>query len=462
MLRITAASAFVLNSFFAITAADANDWLRFRGPNGSGISAESEATPVDWSPTENLKWKLALPGPGSSCPIVVGQRVFVTSWSGYGTDRDEPGDQAALRRHLTCVDRATGDEMWTKTIQPYLPEDVYRGMFAEHGYASHTPVSDGEQVYVFFGKTGALAFDLEGKQLWHTSVGTESGAKNWGTSSSPILYKNLLIVTASAESEALVALDKHSGNEVWRQEAAGFNSTWGTPVLVEVDDSRTDLVIAVPGEIWGFNPETGKLRWYCEAIGSTSFCSSAVARDGMVYAMDTGPGGGGGAAVRAGGNGDVSETHIVWEGRQSGRICTPLLHEGRLYGVSRGVFNCFDATTGDELFKERLTPSAASATAAPAAAAGAGQGQPDRGSRRRGRRGGRGQDYSSPVLADGKIYFASRGGDIYVLEAGQEFRQLAVNRVTSEKEDFSATPAISRGEIFIRSDKNLYCVAKSE
>ena len=132
-------------------------------------------------------------------------------------------------------------------------------MFTQHGYTSHTPVSDGQRVYVFFGKTGVLAFDLDGKKLWQTSVGTGSGPHGWGTASSPILYKNLVIVTASAESKSLVALNKETGKEVWRRKDAGFSGTWGTPILVDCGKGRTDLVIAVPFKIWGFNPDDGKL-----------------------------------------------------------------------------------------------------------------------------------------------------------------------------------------------------------
>jgi outer membrane protein assembly factor BamB len=305
-------------------------------------------------------------------------------------------------------------------------------------------VSDGEHVYVYYGKTGALAFDLDGNQLWQQRVGTESGARGWGSASSPILYKNLLIVTASAESEALVGLEKSSGKEVWRQEARGLNSVWGTPILVQVDEQRTDLVIAVPGEIWGLNPTTGKLRWYCQARGGNSFCSSAVAEDGLVVAVESGPGGGGGVAVRAGGSGDVTESHVVWSGNQAGRIGSPILHDGRLVTVARGVVNCFDASNGEEIYQGRLQ-------AAPRSDA-------NRDDTPRGR--GRGQDYASPVLADGKIYFTARSGETFVLEAGKAFKQLAANRVTSDHEDFSATPAICAGELFIRSSKALYCVAQ--
>ncbi len=455
MVRNTIPFAVVIALMTCLAPIANADWPQFRGPDGTGICPDDKPLPVTWSPSENLKWKVALPGPGSSSPIVVGDRVFVTCWSGYGTDRGNPGEQAALRRHLVCLDAATGETIWSKAVEPYLPEDEYSGMFTQHGYASHTPVSDGEHVFAFFGKTGAVAFDMDGNQLWQTSVGTESGPRGWGSASSPILYKNLLIVAATAESDALVALDKATGKEVWRQEAAGFDSVWGTPVLVPVDDQRTDLVIAVPEEIWGLDPVTGKLLWYCEAVPASSFCSSAVVCDGIVYAIESGPGGGGGIAVRAGGEGDVTDTHVVWSGNQSNRIGTPIVHNGRVYVFANKIATCFDAVTGDEVYKSRLTSSSAGSPQTPPQSFG------------RGGRGGRGggmggSDYSSAVLADGRLYYTSRSGEVFVVKPGDEFEQLAVNRVTSDSEDFSATPAVSDGRIFIRSSKHLYCVAKPE
>ena len=437
------------------------DWTRFRGPNGSGLDAGDKPAPTTWSDSENLRWKVALPGPGSSSPIVVGDRVFVTCWSGYGMDRGDPGEQEQLQRHLVAIDSDTGETIWSKSVEPYLPEDEYRGMFTQHGYASHTPVSDGQRVYVFFGKTGALAFDMEGNQLWQTSVGTGSGPRGWGTASSPILYNNLLIITATAESEALVGLDKETGEEVWREETEGFNSVWGTPVLVPVDADRTDLVLSVTEEVWGLNPETGRLRWYCESFPSSSICASAVAHDGVVYVMDSSPGGSGRIAVRAGGKGDVTDTHVVWSGRESTRVVTPILHEGRLYAFSNKTASCYDAATGDQLFSERLRSPGASGSAQTEETAGPGRrGGPGRagGGRRRG--GGMGgQDYASPVLAGGNLYFPSRAGDVFVLKPGDRFEQLAVNRFDHDGEDFSATPAVSNGRLFIRSSKHLYCVA---
>jgi outer membrane protein assembly factor BamB len=425
------------------------DWARFHGPNGSGVSPDTRAVPVKWSESENLKWKRKLPGPGSSSPIVVGRRVFVTCWTGYGADRDHVGDQKDLRRHLVCLDRGTGDVLWDQSVEPVLPEDNYSGMFTQHGYASHTPASDGQRVYVFFGKTGVLAFDMEGKKLWQTSVGTGSGSRGWGTASSPILYKGLVIVTASAESESLVALDKETGKEVWRHKDAGFVSTWGTPVLVDCGKGRTDLVIAVPNKIWGFSPEDGKFRWQCEGLPSDSICSSVIAQDGVVYALETGPRGGGTMAVRAGGQGDVTQTHVVWRGKERSRIATPVCASGRLYWVNGRIANSVDAATGKQVYQTRM--GGGPATPEPA---------PSSGRRPGGGFGGRGgQDYSSPVLADGKIYWLARSGEAFVYSAGPEFQLLAQNRFASDDGDFSGTPAISDGELFIRSSKYLYCVA---
>ena len=443
------------------------DWLRFRGPNGTGVS--NEQLPEKWSPSENVKWKVPIPGPGSSSPIVVGDRVFLTCYTGYGIHQESPGDQKDLRRHLLCINRLDGSTIWTKTVQPVLPEDPFAGIgMPQHGYASHTPVSDGQRVYAFFGKTGVFAFDMEGKQLWQQTVGTESGANGWGSSSSPILYKNLLIVPATAESEAMVALDKLTGEEQWRQEAAGFTGVWGSPILVKVNDERSDLVIAVPNEIWALNPDTGKMRWYSEGVSAQYMCSSAVAHDGVVYAMESGPSGGGGVAVKAGGKQDVTASHLVWKGGQTSRVSTPVIYNGRLYAFANRITKCYDLTTGDEISQSRLssinggTDRRAIGINAPQGQVFAQQQRPGRGGPggRRGRGGGFGnRDYGSPVIAAGKLYFQARSGDCYVFATGDQFERLAVNKVTSDSEDFSATPAISDGALFIRSNKHLYCVA---
>ncbi len=187
---------------------------------------------------------------------------------------------------MVCLDATTGEKKWQKDVAAKLPEDPYSGIgVTAHGYASHTPVSDGKLVFAFYGKSGLYAYDLDGNELWNSGVGTESDPWKWGTSSSPIEYGDLVIVTASAESQAIVGFDKQSGKEVWRQEAKGLDGMWGTPVLVRVDDNRTDLVMSVAKEVWGLNPETGKLRWFCDASGADQAHSSAIASDGVVFAF---------------------------------------------------------------------------------------------------------------------------------------------------------------------------------
>ncbi len=443
------------------------DWTRFRGPNGSGVAEDKEATPTTWSDKENLKWKLALPGSGVSCPIVVGDKIFVTCYSGYGVSREEIGREKDLKRHLLCIDRVTGKMLWEKVVPSTVPEDLYQGAgVPQHGYASHTPTTDGKNVYVFYGKSGVLAYDMSGNQLWQSSVGTKSDDREWGSSSSPIVFEELLIVPAGPEGRAIVGLDKYTGKELWRTDPTDtLGSVWGTPALAKVGES-TELVIGAPSEIWGLNPKNGKLRWYCPYVESDQFSSSVVVDGDTVFAVEGR--GGGSVAVKAGGKDDVSKaSQLVWTGRDSSSFASPIVYQGRMYYVSRKTITCVDAKTHDKIFEGRFKGKDGEA-AAPAGApdgpggfGGPGGGGPGAGGGRGGRGGGGfgSMDYGSPIIADGKIYFVARNGDCFVLEAGTEFKQLAVNRVTTETEDFSATPAISGGEIYIRSNKYLYCVS---
>jgi hypothetical protein len=278
------------------------------------------------------------------------------------------------------------------------------------------------------------------------------------------LYKNLVIVTASAESESLVALNKKTGKEVWRRKDAGFSGTWGTPILVDCGKGRTDLVIAVPFKIWGFNPDDGKLRWQCEGLSTNSICASAIAHDDVVYVLETGPRGGGTMAVRAGGKGDVTKTNVLWRGKGTSRIGTPVADNGRIYWFGNRIANCIDAATGKQVYRVRADGGAVPEATGPAA--GPRPGRPGPGRRPGGGPGGRGggmcgQDYSSPVLVNRNIYYLSRSGEAFVYAAGPEFKLLGRNRFASDGGDFSSSPAISEGQLFIRSSKYLYCVANS-
>ncbi|MAV38371.1 MAG: serine/threonine protein kinase, partial [Planctomycetaceae bacterium] len=197
----------------------AEDWSRFRGPRGNGSSSDKQV-PTEWSDSKNIKWKLRLPGAGFSSPIVVGERIFVTSFS---------GSRNRVKRQLVCVDRQTGVAAWTKVVDG-VSDGGDRGA-SNHGQASHTPVSDGERVYAMFGSSGVIAFDLSGKQLWKQDLGNERAAR-FGTASSPILHRDHLIVTAGAESESIRALDKKTGKEVWKTEAGSLSGTYSTPLIV--------------------------------------------------------------------------------------------------------------------------------------------------------------------------------------------------------------------------------------
>lgn len=440
----------------AASVTQGSDWLRFRGPNGTGISPDQEPLPSSFGENENLQWKTPLPGAGVSCPIVVGDRVFVTCYSGYGLDRQSPGEMSALKRHMVCINRADGKVLWEQTVDAVLPEDEYSGMgVPEHGYASHTPVSDGTHVFGFFGKSGVYAWDLEGKQIWHQEVGKGSDDRAWGSSSSPILAGGVLIVPAGAEARAVIGLEAETGRELWKAEGDGLGNVWGTPALSVIDEKRTDVVLGAPYEIWGLNPETGKLRWYCSAMETDQFNSSVLIDGAMIYAVEGR--GGGSIAIRAGGKGDVTASNIAWTGNDSNRFSTPLLYEGRLYLISGGTVKCVNAQDGREIYQARLQ---GGGDAAGGGAPGS-NGQPPGGGRGRGGFGGGrgGSDYASPVLGDGKIYYVARGGDIHVLKPGDKLEKLSTNRLTAEQEDFSATPAISSGQIFFRSNRHLYCVS---
>lgn len=461
-LRISLCLLFLAGS---VTAAD---WTRFRGPNGSGVSSDGPTPPTTWSDSENVKWKAVLPGPGLSSPIVIGDRVVVTCWSGYAVDARDLGSLDDLKRNVVCLDRQTGDVLWSHDEPALLPEDTYRGMFAQNGYASHTPATDGERVYVFFGKTGVLAFDLgDGRKLWQESVGENREGKGWGSASSPIVHNGLVIVPAFIEGDALVAFDGKTGKVAWKQEAPGYRSNWSTPILVKAND-RTDLVLAVPGEVWGLNPANGKLRWYCEIPGSSGARASVIADGDVVIAMGGGRGSSTCIAVRAGGKGDVKETHQIWEGREASKTGTPVIRDGQLYIVDDKVVTTVDMKTGDRITQTRLTGSGRNA--APPRG-GESEERGDRGQGGGGRSGGGrggygggmgGQDYSSPVIAGNNLYWASRAGDVYVVELGESMKQVARNSFDSDRGEYSSTPAISNGELFIRSAGSLYCVAKKE
>ncbi len=406
--RATHLTAVMALIHFLMTSATATDWPQFRGPGGLGIGMDDDV-PLTWGPTQNLVWKVALPGKGASSPVVVGERVFVTCYS---------GTLDTVRRELLCMSRADGSLLWKRVVPSKLPEGrISRG---DHGYASSTPAVDGERLYTFFGKSGVLAFDLDGQLLWQADVGGE--LHEWGSAASPVLFGDLVIINASTESASLIALDRRTGRERWRVD--DIQEAWNTPLLVPVN-GETELVVAVPRKILSFDPATGRQLWSCATGIGWYMVPSAVAHDGVVYC--TGGRSGDVLAVRAGGRGDVTASHKLWAGKRGSNVTSPVYYAGHLYWMheSTGIAHCVDAKTGEFVYSERV----------------------DRA----------GEVYASAVLAAGRVYYQERGGRTHVLAAKPSFEVLATNDL-EQRGLFNASPAIAGGRLYIRSDAYLYCI----
>ena len=397
----------------------ANDWPQFLGPNADARSAD--VVPTTWDDTNNLLWKVDLPGSGSSSPIIVGDKIFVTSYV---------SSAGSSKRMVSCFDKTTGDENWSTDFPIDYREDANQGYLQEHGYASNTPVSDGKQLFVFFGKGGVHALDLDGKVLWSKDVGKESSNKQWGSAASLLLFENSVIVNAAEEGKAILAFDKSDGKELWRQEAAMLELTYGTPRLVSLADGSKELVISVPGELWSLNPSTGKLKWFLATPMTGNICPSVIVEDETIYSFG-GYRSSGSVSVRAGGKGDVSKSHVNWKGRFSSYVATPLLTEGQFYWIDdRGLANSINAENGDEVYRARVEGLI---------------GRPV---------------YASPVLIDGKIYVVTRRAGTIVYLPGDKFEPIARNKFAGDNTDFNASPAVSDNRLYLRSNQSLYCIGE--
>ncbi|MBC8324786.1 MAG: PQQ-binding-like beta-propeller repeat protein [Verrucomicrobia subdivision 3 bacterium] len=419
----------------AAPAADKN-WPQWRGPNGDG-TAPGESAPLTWSDSKNLKWKLPLPGAGASSPVVWGDHLFLTCYSGYGVGGgDNSGnDPRELLRHVLCISAKTGDILWHKKIKPTAEEDRYGGMgVPEHGYATSTPATDGKSIFVFLGKTGVLAFDMKGNELWRVKTGTQSSRKRWGSASSPVLHGNLLLLNTLQEGGALVALHTATGKQAWRwgpKIIAGYQDSYGTPALIKTK-SGTQMILAVDSEVWSLNPAKGTFNWYAFTnVGGSNVSPSVIAAGGAVFAFGGYPRQSG-VALQLGGQDDVSNSKTLWTSTRAPYVASPVHHADHIYWMDRsGYAVCLNAKTGKEVYRERLQST---------------RGVP--------------KFYASPILVDGKLISVSRNAGAFVVEAKPKFNQLAQNSFTSDRTVFNASPAISDGRLYLRSDSHLYCVGE--
>ena len=404
---------------------NAQDWPQFRGPDGDGKSLS--VAPAKWSSSSNLKWAVELPGQGVSSPIVVGEDVFVTAFSRPGPKEQSSADAAKILRSLVCVARKSGEIKWQRLLESPVAEDRYEGFLTDHGYASSTPVSDGQRVFAFFGKSGVYAFDLNGKPLWQRSVGSESGPMNWGSAASPIVYKNLVIVNACDESQALIALDAKSGAEVWRAEASLYEGSYSTPILAESKDGRIELIVPMAEEIWSFDPSTGKLNWWVTMSLGKYVTSTPIAANGVLYVAASSKV----IAIRMGGTGDVTQSHVLWNRNAGPGIPSPIYDDGKLYWVATsGIFTCADAATGETLWRERLGKDGKSTT------------------------------YASLLKNGDRWIVTTQVNGSFVFQVEPAFKLISTNKIEGDETPFKASAAVSRNELFLRSDRFLYCIAE--
>lgn len=401
------------------------DWTQFRGPNALGTS--DEAVPTKWSAEENLKWAVDLPGKGSSSPIVSDDAVFVTSYSGTGD---------SLLRHLVRIDLESGEKIWEKTVKTDYQEDAPEGYINEHGWASNTPVTDGEHVFCFFGKAGVYAFDFDGNEIWKAKTGPMSSQKKWGSASSPILTENLLIVPAGDETRAILAFDKRTGEEVWRYEDPSMEQTYGSPILVEVDDTRTDLVFAAPENWVGLNPKTGEVVWSAK-YNLPGNMSNTPHQSGDILTVSGGFPRTARVAIKVGGEGDRTDEILYDTQKPATYMTMPVEHDGVLYWISDSGI-AFAALLGkaEPLWQERVPGLEG--------------------------RGGRGKPfYASPVIAGGKIFAVSRANGTFVIEPSREgLKVIEQNVIEGDDTIFNATPAVAEGSLLIRSQDRLYRIGK--
>jgi outer membrane protein assembly factor BamB len=401
--------------------ASAADWPQFRGPQGNA-TVDSARTPTKWSDTENIVWKARLPGRGASSPVVWGDRIFLTAFTGYGDSLKDPGNKANLTLHTLCLDRLSGDLLWDKTIAASDKTQDWSNRVADHGYATGTPATDGTAVYTYFGVSGVVACDFDGNLLWQAPTG--DGTAGFGSASSPVLHENLVFINASIECDTLFAFDKATGKEVWKVE--GINRAWTSPCIADVPGGTPELILNQKDHIFGFDPLTGEKLWSCVGIDDY-VVPVPIFHDGVVYCL--GGRSNRAIAVKLGGRGDVTKTHKLWETNIGANVTSPVYYDGHIYWSSdKAVQCCLKASDGSEAYRERLPT--------------------------------RARLYASIVRGGDKLYVTTRDMGILVLAATPEYKELAINVLDSGEDLFNASPAISGDDLLIRTDSFLYCVGK--
>ena len=437
-MRLTGIAAGLLLCL-GLGRAGAEDWPQWRGPLGSGVSPE-KGLPSKWSP-EQAAWKAKLGGSGVSSPVVSGERIFVTSQVGRGTLRPGThptlarGEDAKAEKPLGAEDsgkvaflveafhRSDGRRLWQHRLDAEgpLPE-----VHQKHNLASPSPVTDGKLVISWFGTGQLVALEAEsGKRVWQHHLGTEYSPFDisWGHGSSPALYGDLVILLCDhLPASYLLALDKKTGTLKWKSDRPKGTVSYTTPTIIQ-GPAGDEMIVNSTKRIDAYDPKTGTLLWWVGEEHNFAIPVPAYA-DGVLY-MSRGYRSGPYMAVRPGGRGDVKATHVKWSmATGAPYVSSMTYYDGLLYMANdAGIVTCLDPATGQKVWQERID----------------------------------GIFTASPVAADGKIYLQSETGETVVLKAGREAKLLERNPIGERS---VPAPAISRGQIFIRTDERLYCIGK--
>jgi outer membrane protein assembly factor BamB len=424
----------LLGLLFSLGTA-AGDWPQWRGPHANGISEETGLA-IEWGPKRNIAWKTPLKGLGTSTPVVWDARVFLTSQAGDGpfeqrgrdfesaVEARQTGERDKVRFVVHAFSLRDGRPLWEYELeaQSELPK-VHR----KHNLASPSCVTDGELVYAWFGTGQLVALTLDGKLVWSRHLGTEYAPFEilWGHGSSPLLYKDSLILLCDHQGSAYVlALDKRTGRQLWKADRGKDRRSYATPVIVSTT-TGDQLIVNSTERIDALDATTGELLWH---VGEENRVPvpTPISHNGILYAS-RGYSSGPYMAVKVGGRGDVSATHVQWLTPTGAPYVSSLLHyHGLIYmATESGIASCVDASTGKLLWRERFG----------------------------------GVFSASPVAAEGRVYLVNEAGEAFVLEAGRELKILARNHL---KERTLASPAISGGLILLRTDEHLVAVGNQD
>ena len=411
--------------------AAAENWPTWRGPAGTGVSSESKL-PETWSDNTNVAWRTTLQGVGVSSPIVWGDRVFVTSQIGSGSSSVGPrlgqgADRSDAERSLPAPIRGDGvrfvvealsavdgRRVWTHEL---VAEGDLPPVHDKHNLSSASPVTDGQRVYAVFGTGQVVAVDMAGRAVWARNLAKEFGpwAINWGNGSSPILYQNALILPCyHGAASYLIALDAATGKQLWKVDRPRGTTSYSTPVVVPASQGP-ELIVNSSVGIEAYDPATGRALWHFNEPNQFPI-PVAMHHDGVVY-LSRGYRSGPYAAIRPGGRGDISKSHVVWHVPTGAPYISSLVYyDGLIYMAGDvGVITCVDAKTGERVWRERLG----------------------------------GIYTASPIAGDGRIYLFGESGETLVLRAGRTPQVLARNRLAGR---VLASPAVSGGRLFIRTD----------